>query len=143
MVEDVGVEIFGVASGTGAPLDKLDVPPVDRIGQLRGVGVTEGAVVQVHSHRVVGRMTGPDAGRVVGDQVAGWLAIHDDAGMIDEAMFPGPVMTGETAGGVDAVGNDLLDGDAGGGGGVSGLIMAQGAGVLVQVEDAGPGVARA
>lgn len=66
----VGVagEIFGVAGGASAFCNHGDVIFVDRIRQLRGVGVTEAAVVLMHRHRVVGRVAGPDAGRGVGDE---------------------------------------------------------------------------
>lgn len=106
-------------------------------------GVTEAAGVQVYSHRVIGRVAGPDAGRGVGDQVQGGLAVDKDGGMIRIAMLACPVMAGEAAGRIGAGGDDLLNGNAGGGSRVSGFIVTQGAGVLMEVKDTGPGICRA
>jgi len=95
----------------------------------------------MHRHRVIGRVASPDTGGGVGDKAQRCLAVNDDARMVHGAMLACPVMAGETARGVDAGGNDLLDGDAGGGGRRSGGIVTLGAGVFMEVEDTGPGVA--
>jgi len=62
--------------------------------------------------------------------------------MIHQTMLACPVMAVEATGGIDAGANDLLDGDAGDGGRRSGGIVAQGTVVLVQPEDAGPGIGK-
>ena len=129
-------EIGGVASGATPSLDGSDMFFVDRIGQSRGGGVTEAAVVQVDCHRIIGRVTGADAGRGVGDMAQ---CSQAGAGMIHQSMLAGPVMAGEAAGGVDTGCNDLLDGNAGGGSRHAGGIVTHGAGVFMRPKNAGPG----
>ena len=95
----------------------------------------------MHRHWVIGWVAGPDTGGGIGDKAQRCLAVNDDARMVHGAMLACPVMAGETAGGIDASGNDLLDGDTGGGGRRSGGIVTLGAGVLMEVEDTGPSIA--
>ena len=139
----VGVagEICGVATGASPSCDGGDVVLVGRISQGRGGSVTETAVVLVDHHRVIGRVAGPDTGGGVGDQVSGRLTINDDGGMVHGAMLTCLIMTGQATGGVDACCDDLLYGYAGGGSCRSGFIVTLGAGVFMEVKDAGPGVA--
>lgn len=67
MAVGVAGEVGGVASDASPSLDGGDVIPVGRISQGRGGGMTEAAVGCVDRHRVIGRVTGPNAGRGVGD----------------------------------------------------------------------------
>ena len=119
MVVGVVAKISSVAASAGTPCDGGDVIFVYRIRQRRGCCVAVSTGVFMHSHRIVSRMAGRDAGWGVGDMA------QAASGVIHQAMLSRVVrMTDQAAGRIEAGADDVLNRRAGTGRCLAGGVMA-------------------
>lgn len=140
VVMGVSRKIGGVASGACPSANGGDIVFAAKLGKVWGSGVTGGAGVFVYRHGIVCLMAGSHARRGVSDVTESASA---DGGVIHQAVLSGlRRMTDHAAGLTHAGADDVLDCRAGACLCLSGSDMAFIAGVLVQSEDASPGIGK-